>query len=176
VLQPTFTTFATVLDISTELSGPDSYGQVKSGRLTIRGPLKKLFCGPILDVWPQQPQLYWDNVAAERDIEDVSHCIFDEETPTIGSPLWCLKITRKHGLILAPQHGTPTTENEFVRIGIFHLRLRDVDNMMAPDKFLDSDISTIHIFGKFPCFDDSLFIMLLSFFPKGGRGGLPYRL
>ena len=138
-LQPTF---ATVLDISTKLSGPDPYGQVKSGRFTVRGPLKKASCGYPLDEWPQQPWLCWDSLWTE----DISHCIFDDETPTVGSPLWCLKITSKHGLILVPRHGTLTVENEFVRIGIFHLRLRHVDNKMALDRFSDNDITTIHIF------------------------------
>jgi hypothetical protein len=136
--------FATVLDISTELSGSDPYGQVKSGWLTIRGPFRKNFCGRNLSSWPQQPQLCWEPECLVDNI-DISHCVFDYDTPPVGSPLWCLKITRKYGLILVPRLGSLSVANEFVRIGIFHLRLRDVDNAMAPDRFSDNDTMTIKI-------------------------------
>lgn len=139
--------FATVLDISTELSGPDPYGQVKSGRLTIRGPLKKFYCGFTLSSWPQQSRLWWTPEGLEefRDTSDISHCVFDYESLPDGSPLWCLQITRIYGLILLPRLGSRSSANEFTRVGIFHLRMRDVDNTMAPDRFSDDDVTTINI-------------------------------
>jgi hypothetical protein len=139
--------FATVLNISTELSGPDPYGQVKSGRLTIRGPLKKFYCGFKLSSWPQQPRLWWTPEGLEefRDTTDISHCVFDYESLPDGSPLWCLQITRIYGLILLPRLGSRSSANEFTRVGIFHLRMRDVDNTMAPDRFSDDDVTTVNI-------------------------------
>ncbi|KAN0095112.1 hypothetical protein V8E51_015823 [Hyaloscypha variabilis] len=139
--------FATVLDISTELSGPDPYGQVKSGCLTIRGPLKKFYCGSNLSSWPQQPRLWWTPEGLEefRDTNDISHCVFDYEPLPDGSPLWCLQITRIYGLVLLPRLGSRSSANEFTRVGIFHLRMRDVDNTIAPDRFSDDDVTTINI-------------------------------
>lgn len=133
---------ASVLTINTELSGPDPYGQVKSGTLTIKGPFKMAFRGYNLSSWPFQPQLCWDSNCVPG-VDDISHCIFDLGTPLVGSKMWCLKITRKYGLLLVPRQDSDG--NVFVRIGIFHLRLKDVDNVKAPNPFSDDDIKTIHI-------------------------------
>jgi hypothetical protein len=138
--------YATILDISTSLSGPDPYGQVKSGRITIRGPFIKAYCGADLGMWPCQPQLGWNTDWIKNlSNDDISHCIFDYGIKPLNMVLWCLRITRSYGLILASKLGTESAANEYERIGIFHLRLRDVDNSMVPDRFSDNDFATVTI-------------------------------
>lgn len=141
--------YATVLEISTELSGPDPYGQVKSGQITIRGPFRKAFCGDSLGMWPQQPQLGWEVGHVQNNARnDISHCIFDCETPVVNSELWCLRITRSYGLILrlsTLKMPTLDAKPEYERLGIFHLRLRGIENSQVPDRFSVSDFSTITI-------------------------------
>ncbi|CAG8972807.1 hypothetical protein HYALB_00007732 [Hymenoscyphus albidus] len=140
---------ANVVDIETETTGPDEYGQVTSGSLIIEGPFKVAFRGHVLPSWPYQPQLCW-NANCQTGGDDISHCIFDTFTPPLGSQLYCLQITRKYGLLLASRQNSnpniPYQANEFVRIGVFHLRLKDVDNVKTPNVFSDNDIKTVHIF------------------------------
>lgn len=132
---------STVLEISTEPCGPDIYGQVTNGHLVIRGSFKKAICGEKLTCWPQQPQLCWEQ-KTDQESDDVSHCVFDHSIPAVGSTIWCLQITTKYGLILSP---LPDNEGLYVRVGIFHLRSKDVNNGRVPSRFSVEDVQTVVI-------------------------------
>ena len=126
---------ATIIELSTTLVGPDTYGQVKEGFLRIRAPLKHAFRDEVTKGWPKQPRLRWD----VSDEQDITHGVFDTAWPELGTQLWCLQITAFYGLILAKKRGD---NDKYSRIGIFHLRTTATRN---PEWFTGDDIVTITI-------------------------------
>jgi hypothetical protein len=47
-------------------------------------------------------------------------CLFGTEEPAVNSVIWCLRVTKKHGLILSPTG----KDDEFKRVGLFQLGAR----------------------------------------------------
>ncbi|KAH7370141.1 heterokaryon incompatibility protein-domain-containing protein [Rhexocercosporidium sp. MPI-PUGE-AT-0058] len=126
---------ATILEVSTTLVGPDIYGQVSSGYLKIRAPLKHAVVGEKSAAWPEQPLLKLDG----WEEGDITHAVFDTTWLDQGTDLLCLQITNAYGLMVVETDGQ---KHVFSRIGIFHLRSTERSN---PEWFLPSDVKTVVI-------------------------------
>jgi Heterokaryon incompatibility protein (HET) len=114
--------YADILSISTTLQGPDPYGQVKSGHLTIKAPFLKAVVGSMSANWPYQPNAVpsgYDFVqyAWQEEEAKYGHVIFDIGWLGIGTSIWLLKITDGYGLVLVPAEHH---EGCYQRIGLVH--------------------------------------------------------
>lgn len=101
---------------------------------------KKAICGETLTVWQKKSQLCRE-LKTNQDGDDISHCISGHSRPAVGRTIWCLQIMNGCGLILP----SVTDKDSYVRIGVFHLRSKDVDNAWVPLRFLSEVVQTVAI-------------------------------
>jgi hypothetical protein len=131
---------SSVLDVVTKTCDDNAYGQVHSGFLRIRGPLRlgtaQLFASKFLLFWPGK---------AEQG-QDVAECVFDTNGTEMIREVWCLQITSLHGLMLQSVLGSP---DMYERLGVFfRIELGAFWKTLKPetlDWFTDKDTQTITI-------------------------------
>jgi hypothetical protein len=114
-------TYAEIVSIVTTLQGPDLYGQVKDGCLTIKAPFLKAMVGNKSLQWPYQPDFVPIHVSivglAEYDEQGkYGHGIFDIEWPKIRTTVSLLRITQAYGLVLTQEK----LDGPYQRIGVVH--------------------------------------------------------
>ena len=141
----TFTWDAEVIEAHMELAGSDPFGQVKGGRVRLRGYMRTIYAGRqglVASIWHYSAALSADAdnsyaaserlpAEAPRGPECFGSIRFDAmpEKSHLGLPLQCLQLSTRystqgprrsdtHGLLLRP---TGRLDGEYVRIGYFEL-------------------------------------------------------
>jgi hypothetical protein len=114
-------TYAEIVSVVTTLQGPDPYGQVKDGYLTIKAPFIRAKVGIKSLLWPYQPNIVPIDVpipGLEKYEEQIKygHGIFDIEWPRGRTTVSLLRITQAYGLVLTQEK----LDGPYQRIGVVH--------------------------------------------------------
>ncbi|RDL35433.1 Uncharacterized protein BP5553_07364 [Venustampulla echinocandica] len=119
-----------IINTETVLAGPDATGAVTSGKIKLRGQMKRARQKLDDELW---------GVGAESLVR-AGHALLDHEPKFIDAmegPLWCLRVSKDEGLLLKP------SGEDYQRVGIFLSGLNRDNGVTGQTWFEDCEMQIL---------------------------------